>query len=149
LVAKSLVGSVTDAMSTNDQIVCDAPDRSARRKSKISPSQALNSAPGRVRDIAALRGLGYTYREIAQHYGVTPQAVSLLLSRNHRNMKAIGGKPQLAALSSRATNALRRLGIETREEAIAVQALSKLACTRNCGRKTLDEIEEWLKGNAP
>jgi transposase-like protein len=110
--------------------------------------EALNSSPGRVRDIAALRGLGYTYREIAQHYGVTPQAVSLLLSRNRRNMKSIGGKPQLAALSARATNALRRLGIGTREEAIAAQALAKLAHTRNCGRKTVDEIARWMTDNA-
>jgi transposase-like protein len=136
-------------MSTYDPVAGGLSARSGRPKSKIPPLEALTSSPGRVRDIAALRGLGYTYREIAQHYGVTPQAVSLLLSRNRRNMKSIGGKPQLATLSSRATNALRRLGIETREEAIAVQALSKLANTRNCGRKTLDEIEEWLKGNEP
>ena len=95
-----------------------------------------------------MRGLGYTYREIAEHYQVTPQAISLLLMRNRRDMKAIGGHPQMANLSTRATSALRRLGITSREEAIAEKALAKLAHARNCGRKTLDEIERWIGGQS-
>lgn len=114
------------------------------RRRRLTPDQALDSSPGRVRDIAALRGLGFTYREISQYYNVTPQAVSLLLSRHHRKMEAIGGRPLLVALSSRATTALRRLGVETREDAVAAKVLSKLAHARNCGRKTLDEIEHWM-----
>jgi DNA-directed RNA polymerase alpha subunit len=50
-------------------------------------------------------------------------------------------------MSNRATNALRRLGIETREDAVAVKVLSKLAHARNCGRKTLEEIERWMRND--
>jgi DNA-directed RNA polymerase alpha subunit len=47
-------------------------------------------------------------------------------------------------MSNRATNALRRLGIETQEDPVAVKVLSKLAHARNCGRKPLEEIERWM-----
>ena len=135
-------------MPTIDQVSWCSPAAGREHKSKLSPADALAASPGRVRDIAALRGLGYSYREIAKHYQVTPQAISLLLMRNRRDMKAIGGRPQMANLSTRATNALRRLGIESREDAIAEKALAKLAHARNCGRKTLDEIERWISGQS-
>jgi len=109
-----------------------------------SPQAALEFSTGRVRDIAALRGLGFSYREIAEHYHVTPQAISLLLARNRRKMSSIGDRPELIELSTRATNALGRLGVTTREQAAEANAVDKLRNARNCGRKTLTEIEGWL-----
>ena len=120
----------------------------ARTKSgATSPQDALELSTGRVRDIAALRGLGFSYREIAEHYQVTPQAISLLLARNRHKMSSIGGHPEIMELSTRATNALGRLGVTTREQATAANAVEKLRNARNCGRKTLTEIEGWMAGS--
>jgi len=41
----------------------------------------LDEVPERVRQIATLRGLGYSYRQIAGPLNVTPQAVLLMLAR--------------------------------------------------------------------
>lgn len=120
------------------------PAQDARKSPRITASEALNFTAGRVRDVAALRGLGFSYREIAAHYGVTPQAIALLLIRNRRQMKAIGGSPELANLSVRACAALQRLGVRTRREALAGDVLPRLGNARNCGRKTLEEISDWL-----
>lgn len=109
-----------------------------------SPAQALEFSAGRVRDVAALRGLGFSYREIAAHYGVTPQAISLLLTRNRKNMRAIGGNPELASLSARACAALQRLGVHSRQQAVSADVLGRLQNARNCGRKTLEEIGDWI-----
>lgn len=136
-------------VNQNTDLLLESPGTAIRRRPHATPEQALDFSAGRVRDVAALRGLGFSYREIAAHYGVTPQAVSILLLRTRCNMKSIGGKPQLATLSTRATNALRRLGIETREQALAAEVLSRLACARNCGRKTLEEIKSWMSDNSP
>lgn len=119
-----------------------------RHRRHPSPAQALEFSAGRVRDVAALRGLGFSYREIAQHYGVTPQAVSLLLTRCRRQMDAIGGNPELANLSTRACAALRRLGVHSREEATTARVLERLSHARNCGRKTLEEIADWITAAA-
>lgn len=91
-----------------------------------------------------LRGLGYAFREIARQYNVTPQAVSLMLSRHKKSIKSLRGAKELAVLSSRAVNALGRLGITSREEARRRNALELLKGARNCGRKTINEIEHWL-----
>ena len=100
--------------------------------------------PHRVRDIAMMRGLGYSFREIAQQLNVTPQAVSLMLSRHRRALKSLNGAMELCHLSARAVNALGRHGVSTREEARANDVLHRLRSERNCGRKTLDEIERWM-----
>ena len=115
-----------------------------RRRHHPTPQQALQFSAGRVRDIAALRGLGFSYREIATHYGVTPQAISLLLARSRKQMKSIGGDPELANLSTRACAALQRLGVRTRQEAVTANVLDRLSRARNCGRKTLEEIGDWM-----
>jgi hypothetical protein len=36
---------------------------------------SLEELPQRIRDIATLRGLGYTFREISKQFEVTPQAI--------------------------------------------------------------------------
>jgi predicted transcriptional regulator len=100
--------------------------------------------PWRIREIAMLRGLGYSYREIARPLGVTPQAVALMLSRHRRSIKSLRSAMQLSALSPRAVNALGRHGIRTREQARRCDLLERLAGERNCGRKTLDEIARWI-----
>ena len=114
------------------------------------PSQPLSitEIPHRIREIAIYRGLGYTFREIAGELNVTPQAVSLMLSRHRRILKSLRGSLELSHLSARAVNALGRYGIRTREEAIHQNVLALLQNERNCGRKTLDEIERWISGSS-
>ncbi len=115
-----------------------------------NPDQLLsiNEIPHRIRNIAMYRGLGYSFREIAAEFNVTPQAVSLMLSRHRRALKSLNGAMDLAHLSARAVNALDRYGIHTREEARKQNVLALLQNERNCGRKTLDEIERWLSGDS-
>ena len=101
--------------------------------------------PQRVKEIALLRGLGYSFREIGEKLGVTPQAVSLMLSRHRRAAKSLDRTLELRGLSSRAVNALGRHSIGTREEARRRNILSILPYERNCGSKTVNEIERWLE----
>lgn len=112
--------------------------------SAITSQELVAGLPVRVRDIAMLRGLGYTFREIGKQLGITSQAVSLMLSRYRRSLKSLTGAVELADLSSRAANALGRHKITTREEARRADVLRVLQYERNCGRKTFEEIERWL-----
>ena len=109
-----------------------------------TPSMNLDVVPQRVREIAMLRGLGYSFREISGQFNVTPQAASIMLSRHRRCLKALRGSIELNHLSARAVNALGRHGIRTREEARRKNAAGLLANACNCGRKTLAEIEAWM-----
>lgn len=118
------------------------------RNARTSAATALEMSAGRVRDIAALRGLGFSYREIAEHFKVSPQAVSILLERHRRSIEAIGGAPTMAGLSTRASTALRRIGIDAPEKARGRDVLGQLQSARNCGAKTLAEIADWLSANA-
>jgi DNA-binding NarL/FixJ family response regulator len=111
-------------------------------------SRRIEPVPQRVREIAMLRGLGYSFREIARQYHVTPQAISLMLSRHRRAMGSLRGSLELSHLSARAVNALGRHGILSRQEAIRRNALDLVKRARNCGRKTLDEISEWIGQSA-
>jgi len=104
----------------------------------------LGEVPERVRQIAMMRGLGYSYREIAGPFSVTPQAVSLMLTRHRRSLKSLRGALELSALSPRAVNALGRHGIRTREQARQANVIERLDRERNCGRKTIDEIARWI-----
>jgi hypothetical protein len=106
---------------------------------------ALAEVPERVRQIAMMRGLGYSYREIAGPFSVTPQAVSLMLMRHRRSLKSLRGAMELSALSPRAVNVLGRHGIRTREQARQANVLERLAGERNCGRKTMGEIARWTQ----
>ena len=107
---------------------------------------SLGELPQRVRDIATLRGLGYSFREISRQFGVSPQAISLMLSRHRRMMKSLRGAVELAGLSSRAVNALSRRGIRSRAEALEKFMPEELEGEKNCGRKTLEEIRRWMDG---
>ena len=100
--------------------------------------------PQRVKEIAMLRGLGYSFREIGERLSVSPQAVSLMLSRHRRAAKSLDKTLQLRGLSSRAVNALGRHSIRTREQARERNILAILPYERNCGSKTVSEIERWL-----
>jgi hypothetical protein len=62
----------------------------------------LDAIPERVRQIAMLRGLGYSYRQIASPLQVTPQAVSLMLMRHRRSLKSLRDAMELNSLSARA-----------------------------------------------
>lgn len=107
-------------------------------------SRQVEAVPQRIREIAMLRGLGYPFREIARQYNVSPQAISLMLSRHRRAMGSLRNAMELSHLSARAANALGRHGIRSREEAIRRNALDLVRGARNCGRKTLEEISEWI-----
>ena len=74
----------------------------------------LGEIPERVRQIAMLRGLGYSYRQIAGLLQVTPQAVSLMLTRHRRSLKSLRDAIELSSLSARAVNVLGRHGVSTR-----------------------------------
>ena len=104
----------------------------------------LEAIPLHVRNVAALRGLGYSFRQIGQGFGVSPQAASIMLSRQRALMKSLKTESDLAGLSPRAINCLGRLGIRTRAAARAMEDLpAKLQGHRNCGVKTVGEILAW------
>lgn len=105
---------------------------------------ALDAVPERIREIAMMRGLGYSFRQIAEEFSVTPQAISLMLSRHKKTVKSLRGATELTTLSSRAANALGRLNVRNREEARRKDVVASLKGSRNCGRKTISEIEHWL-----
>lgn len=107
-------------------------------------STNLDAVPQRVREIAMLRGLGYSFRQIAEQFSVTPQAVSLMLSRHRHCLRSLRGAVELSNLSARAVNTLGRHGIRSREQARRHNILQSLAGARNCGRKTIDEIAHWM-----
>ncbi len=109
-----------------------------------SLSLNLDAVPQRVREIAMLRGLGYSFQQIAEQFNVTPQAVSIMLSRHRHCLKALRGSIEMSTLSPRAVNALARHGISTREEARRLNAPGLLANARNCGGKTLEEVTRWM-----
>jgi DNA-binding NarL/FixJ family response regulator len=118
----------------------------ARPDIRKSAAPTLGELPQRIRDIATLRGLGYSFRQIGEQFGVTPQAVSLMLARHRRTMKSLRGAVELAGLSSRAVNVLSRHGVRSRAEAREKFAPEHLEGERNCGEKTLNEIRRWVDG---
>lgn len=127
---------------------CTAETAPATTTDQNNPT--LSELPTRIRDIAALRGLGYSFREIAAPLNITPQAVSLMLSRHRRCLKSLRQSIELCHLSARAVNALGRLGINSREEARRRDVVQLLRHQRNCGIKTLDEISRWMNdGQSP
>jgi hypothetical protein len=105
---------------------------------------SIEDLPLRIRELAILRGLGYSLREIGRQFEVTPQAVALMLQRHRRVLKTLGGASELRGLSARAVNALGRHGVTTRAEARHRNVLEFLRNERNCGRKTLAELERWM-----
>ena len=112
--------------------------------SPLRSPDGLDAVPQRVRDIAMLRGLGYSFREIGRMHDVTPQAVSLMLARHRRSLRSLKGSMELAHLSARAVNTLGRHGVRSREDALSRDVLQLLVNERNCGRKTLEEIQRWI-----
>ena len=108
------------------------------------PPINLDGVPVRVRQIAVLRGLGYSFREIGEHLSVSPQAISLMLSRHRHRSQALRGAVELGLLSHRAINALGRHGIRDRREARQRNVIDLLKGERNCGRKTLEEVSHWM-----
>ena len=122
--------------------------QNSSRAAKQDKLAALSDVPERVRQIAMLRGLGYSYRQIAGPLQVTPQAVSLMLTRHRRSLKSLRDAMELNLLSARAVNALGRHGIRTREQARQANVLERLAGERNCGRKTMDEIARWVENDS-
>ena len=118
--------------------------RIVTRRGQVPVKSVLEALPARVRDIAIMRGLGYSLADIARHMGLTPQAVSIMLQRHRAKIKELGVRTEHWELSTRAANVLGRLRISTREEARAKNVAGKLRGQRNCGEKTIREIERWL-----
>ena len=110
--------------------------------------ETIDALPSRVREIATLRGLGYSFREIAGEFRVTPQAVSLMLSRHRRVLKRLHGASDLHGLSARAVNTLGRHGINNPRQARQAKLLELIRHERNCGRKTMDELRRWMENEA-
>ena len=123
----------------------DPPDHLDRLDRLPDPEEL----PRRILHIAALRGLGYSLRAIGRHYGVSPQAISVMLSRQktkQRGARSVGG---MQKLSPRAVNVLGRLRINNLSEARGVTDWTKrLRGLRNCGPKTAAEIREWASGGS-
>jgi hypothetical protein len=105
--------------------------------------------PRHILHIAALRGLGYPLRSIGRNYGVTPQAISVLLARHKASLRAARHRAGLQGLSPRAVNVLGRLRVNDRAEARAVTDWEdRLRGLRNCGQKTIAEILAWASDGA-
>lgn len=125
-----------------------APERDRQDTMASAPATGraggLETLPRRVADIAMLRGLGYSFREIARQLDVSPQAISLMLSRHRKCLLSARGASEMRALSARAVSCLSDLGISCRAEAQGKDVLMLLRGRANCGRKTLDEIAAWL-----
>lgn len=121
-------------------------DRQDTAASTLATGRAggLETLPRRVADIAMLRGLGYSFREIARQLDVSPQAISLMLSRHRKCLLSARGASEMRTLSARAVSCLSDLGITCRAEAQGKDVLLLLRGRANCGRKTLDEIAAWL-----
>lgn len=119
-----------------------APDGGREEK----PTFDFDALPARLRDIATLRGLGYSFREIGKQFGQTPQAISIMLQRHRRSLKSLKVAPELHQLSGRAVNVLGRHGIRSRADCGGLDVPRILDGERNCGRKTREEIFRWLQG---
>jgi hypothetical protein len=119
------------------------PENEAVASSDELPA-TIENIPSRVRDMATLRGLGYSLREIAEPFRISPQAVSLMLARHRRRLQSLERAVQLTNLSTRAVNVLGRHRITTRDEARRADVLGLLLVERNCGRKTREEIRRWM-----
>ena len=114
------------------------------RVESAAPDEIVAALPGRVRDIATLRGLGYTCLEIGRRMDISAQAVSATLARYRRRAGDFGGRREMLELSTRAVNALSRIGIDRRADVRGRDIFALLARQKNCGEKTLEEIRRWL-----
>ena len=123
------------------------PDRSATPSRSGLPDP--EELPRRILHIAALRGLGYPLRTIGRSYGVSPQAISVMLARHKAAMRAGRSRAGLEGLSPRAVNVLGLLRIKDRAEARDVTDWDeRLRGLRNCGKKTVAEIRAWAAGES-
>jgi hypothetical protein len=110
----------------------------------------IGKVPLFVRNVAAWRGLGYTFSQIGRSCGVSPQAISIMMAREKRRLSSELDPSEFTGLSPRAVNCLGRLGISSRAAAQKTQKLEDaLLGQRNCGEKTVREILSWATVNAP
>ena len=136
--------SVLRGSGVNASVTARQETSSRSRGRRPSPLAAVESLSPRLLEIAAMRGLGYKLHEIATEFGCSPQAVSLMLARHRRRLSSLGPRAEHWRLSIRATNVLGRLRISSREQARSRDVLRLLHGQRNCGAKTIAEIERWL-----
>lgn len=138
------------ASSRNSEALNSALALLDRPEEEFLNSLVLDAArvPVQVLRFAALRGLGYTFVQIGAVAGVSPQAVQATVARYRRSLDSLQGSTELAGLSTRAINVLSRQGVSTREEARKAGLPGNLAGERNCGRKTIQEIQRWMDEQA-
>lgn len=101
----------------------------------------IEALPPRVRDIAIIRGLGYSLAQISRHMDLTPQVVSITLNRHRRRIKDLVLRTEHWTRSTRAATAPGRMHVSTREKARAMKVPAKLRRQRNCGEKTIYKIK--------
>lgn len=116
---------------------------SSARESGQNPLATLEDIPRSIRDIAALRGLGYTYSEIGHSLGVTAQAISVTLVRYRRKLASTRGSKHMMGLSTRALNVLSKHCISDPSDPRLSTMLEHFPGERNCGAKTIMEIQRW------
>jgi DNA-directed RNA polymerase alpha subunit len=75
---------------------------------------------------------------------MSAQAISLLLDRYHRKLGSMDKLIELVSLSCRAANALGRHGVTSRKQAKERRITELLRHEKNCGRRTIEEIERWM-----
>lgn len=109
------------------------------------PTVTESGMPARIRELAILRGLGYSFSEIGHLFGITAQAVSLMLVRYRKARAAEKSAPELRGLSARAVKVLARRNIRCRQDARDRLDLARLPQDRNCGKKTLEELKRWVE----
>ena len=134
------MATISDMMETQAADIRSAPVAGV-------PFRGLSDLPESVRDTAVLHGLGFGRREIARQLGTTSEAVSQTLARHRRCLVRMDAAMELPGLSARAVNALGRHGIRSREEGRSRGIVRLLQNERNCGLKTVEEIQRWLDGN--
>ena len=118
--------------------------RAAKEKRNASRLPDLDGIPLFIRNVAAWRGLGFSYRQIAKNHGVSPQAMAVMLAREKARLNAQAEESEFSGLSPRAVNCLGRLGIGSRTAARNMDNLETLLqAQRNCGGKTIREIIRW------
>ncbi len=125
--------------------MCDPVESGIQNAPVAEEFAGLGSLPDRIRTMAVLRGLGYSFGEMGRRFDVTPQAASAMLARYRRLLQQPKASEELHGLSARAVNVLGRLGIRSREDARRTDIAFLLRQEKNCGRKTPDEIQRWIR----
>lgn len=87
---------------------------------------------------------GVTYKDLAKKYGLSAQTVSRIVMRARLLGSGQDPSEPFLGLSARAGNFLRHQGFKTEDEAREKLTWKMMCDALNVGRKTADEICEYL-----